>query len=172
MTKEIGKFGNSIGNEFNKVGKELGKTLDPKNWKMPDLPPALKLIPGVGLGNEFIKNSIFKNFPFKLEVMPFKNILICLHFSAYEATKLFVNVAKCAGHYKSVNTHGQDFINIFHNFQAIMKPDNSVPGSAAEAASLFTDANLVLRPLDHLIGCFLREFDYESYSLSVAAGSG
>ena len=65
MTKEIGKFGNSIGNEFNKVGKELGKTLDPKNWKMPDLPPALKLIPGVGLGKEFIKNSVFKNISFQ-----------------------------------------------------------------------------------------------------------
>ena len=105
--------------------------------------------------------------------MPFKNILISFfHFSAYEATKLFVNVAKCAGHYKSVNTHGQDFINIFHNFQAIMKPDNSVPGSAAEAGSLFADAISVLRPLDHLIGCFLREFDYKAYSLSVAAGKG
>ena len=65
MTKEIGKFGNSIGNEFNKVGKELGKTLDPKNWKMPDLPPALKLIPGVGLGKEFIKICVFKNIPFQ-----------------------------------------------------------------------------------------------------------
>ena len=81
-------------------------------------------------------------------------------------------MAKCAGHYKSVNTHGQDFINLFHNFQAMMKPDNSVPGSAVEAASLFTDANLVWRPLDHLIGCFLREFGYTAYSLSVAAGAG
>ena len=80
MTKEIGKFGNSIGNEFNKVGKELGKTLDPKNWKMPDLPPALKLIPGVGLGNEFIKNSVLKTFLFKLGAMPFKNILIFFSF--------------------------------------------------------------------------------------------
>ena len=69
MTKEIGKFGNSIGNEFNKVGKELGKTLDPKNWKMPDLPPALKLIPGVSVGKEFVKIVFSKTFLFKLEAM-------------------------------------------------------------------------------------------------------
>ena len=81
-------------------------------------------------------------------------------------------MAKCAGHFKSVNTHGQDFINLFHNFQAMMKPDKSVPGSAAEAASMYADANLVWRPLDHLIGCFLREFNYEAYSISVAAGAG
>ena len=81
-------------------------------------------------------------------------------------------MAKCAGHYKAVESHGEDLKNLFHNFQAMIKPDKSVPGSVAEAGSLFADANLVWRPLDHLIGCFLREFNYTAYSISVAAGSG